>query len=87
MRRADAQRAQGLFLTHLDTGVYTRWPVSRPHYATARDWLSLTALPLLTLDALHLAIAASQRVPIATSDADLARAAKGLAVATHLIRA
>ena len=86
LRPADGQRVQALFLAHLDAGLYTRWPLLRPHYTKARDWLSLTRLPLLTLDALHLAVAAAHEVPIVTSDRNLARAAHALGLAVRAFR-
>jgi predicted nucleic acid-binding protein len=42
--------------------------------------------PLSTLDALHLAIAVSNREPLCTADRQLARAAAHLGAKVHLIR-
>ncbi len=86
LRPAAGQRVQALFLAHLDAGLYTPWPLLRSHYTTARDWLSLTRLPLLTPDALHLAVAAAHQAPIVTSDRNLARAARALGLAVRAFR-
>jgi predicted nucleic acid-binding protein len=85
MRRVDAQRAQAMFLGHLDAGFYARWPISRAHFSAARHWLSLTTLPLLALDALHLSVAAAAPAPIATVDANLARAARALGLGVRVV--
>ncbi len=86
LRRADAQRIQATFRTHLDGGVYIRLSVESRHFAIARDWLAAFHPPLAALDALHLAVAAAQPCPIVTVDATLARAARALGVAARVLR-
>lgn len=54
--------------------------------ARARDWLASLAVPLQTLDALHLAVAAGQGCRLLTSDRQLALAARRLGVSTRLLR-
>lgn len=73
-------------MAHLEDGVFTRWPLERAHYRAARQWLSLSEVSLPTLDALHVAVAAAHSVPLATCDVHLARVARTLGVAVHLLR-
>jgi len=86
LRRADAQRIQEVFRTHLEAGMYLRLPVERRHFAVAREWLVALHTPLATLDALHLAIAAAQDCPMVTVDAALARAGRAVGVRVRLLR-
>lgn len=85
VHRTDAQRTQAVFLAHVEAGYYARLPVTRLHYTMSRDWLSLTPLPLLTLGALHLAVAVSRHATIATCDAHLARIAASLGIPVELL--
>lgn len=86
MSRADAARAQETFLEHLEEGYFVRWPLERRHFQIAREWLELTPLPLLALDALHVAMASTHRVPVATCDRELATSARKLGVSVRLVK-
>jgi len=86
MSTADAARAGGRFLDHLQAGLYTRIAVQRRHYEAARGWLARFTLPLRALDALHLALADQEGLRLATADQDLSRSARNLGVAVTLIR-
>ena len=83
--RDDAQRITGLFVTHLESGGFARMPLERSTYHTARAWLEGLAVPVRTLDALHLAVAATHEMTIATSDAALAASAAALGIRAHRI--
>ncbi len=83
LQMADATRIVSRFSNHLEEGLYTRLPLERRHFETAAEWLGRFALTLKTLDALHLAVAASEGLQLATADAVLARSAKTLGIETH----
>jgi len=85
MRRADGHRILALFQSHLEQGTYTRVAVEGKHFAKAREWLSTFTVPLHTLDALHLAVAAMQGCRFLTADVTLARACARVGVTAHLI--
>lgn len=80
LSRDDAERIAAQFVAHLDAAWYTRLPLDRRHYQLARDWLGRFSTPLRSLDALHLAVAASDGLQLVTSDAELARSGKRLGV-------
>jgi predicted nucleic acid-binding protein len=74
-----------LFSTHVAEGSYRRIPVTTEHFLKARQLLSATKIPFHTLDALHLALALTEKLPLMTADRDLAKAAKGHKSAAILI--
>ncbi|MGH9460305.1 MAG: type II toxin-antitoxin system VapC family toxin [Vicinamibacteria bacterium] len=85
LSRVDAERITSQFLAHLESNLYTRLALQRRHYQLAREWLGRFSKPLRTLDALHLAIAASEHLQLVTSDEGLARSGTRLAVSVvHL---
>ena len=75
---ADAGKVGARFLSHLETGFFTRLPVEAGHYRLARDWLGLFTTSLRSLDALHLAIASSKGLTVATADLGLSKSAQAL---------
>ena len=85
MRRGDAHRILAAFQSHLDQRIYTRLPVDGAHFAKAREWLATLVVPLQTLDALHVALAAMKGCPIMTADAALAKACAKVGVTARLI--
>jgi predicted nucleic acid-binding protein len=87
MTRTHARMAHEAFLQHLAQGWYLRWPMERGHFLRAREWLALTPLPLLALDALHLAVASAHQAPVATCDRQLASSARKLGVRARLVTA
>jgi hypothetical protein len=74
------------FSGHLAEGLYTRVPIERRHYDMAREWLGRFTPALRTLDALHLAVAASEGFRVVTADATFARSAKALGIRVHWLR-
>ena len=50
-----------------------------------KEWLATFAVPLNTLDALHLAVAAMQGCPFLTADVALAKASARIGVTARLI--
>jgi predicted nucleic acid-binding protein len=85
LSRNDAERITAQFLAHLESGLYTRLALDRRHYQLARDWLSQFSTPLRSLDALHLAVAASDGLQLVTSDDGLARSGKRLGVSVQQV--
>ena len=75
-----------LFQADVREGFLTVLPMNDVHFAAASDILEkLPQVPLQTLDALHLAVAASNRARmIATADTVMATAAKALKFDTQL---
>ena len=65
--------------------MYTRLRVDGIHFAKAREWLSTLTVPLQTLDALHVAVAALEDCPLLTADAALAEACTKVGVRARLL--
>lgn len=83
---ADGALVLRTFDAHVADRRYRRLPVVAETFVEAGRLLRSGAAPLSTLDALHLAIAASHREPLCTADRQLARAAARLGAKVHLIR-
>jgi len=75
-----------LLATHVAEGSYRRISVTTEHFLKALQLLSATKIPLHTLDALHLAVAITENLPLMTADQDFAKAAKGHKSAVILIK-
>lgn len=86
MRHRDAVRVAAQFLAHLEGLLYTRVALDRRHYRLAGDWMGRFTTPLRTLDALHLAVASSEGMRLATADGTLARSGEALGVETLWLR-
>lgn len=65
-----------LFSTHISEGSYRRISVTAEHFLKARQLVAARQSSLHTLDALHLALAVTENLPLMTADRDLAKAAK-----------
>jgi uncharacterized protein len=79
LREINAPQAKAildLIATHVAEGSYRRIPVTTEHFLKARQLLSAAKIPLHTLDALHLSLAITEKLPLMTADRDLAKAAK-----------
>lgn len=76
LNRRNAREIQELFSFHVAEGFYRRIALSTEHYIAAKNLLTDSAIKLHTLDALHLAVAMHEGLPILTSDQVLAGAAK-----------
>lgn len=84
--RNDAIRILSEFLSHLEASLYTRVDIQSFHFRMAREWIAGLTTALRTLDALHLAVAASESLRIVTADGTLARSAKQLGIASTHVR-
>jgi predicted nucleic acid-binding protein len=86
LSRNDAIRIWSRFLSHLEASLYTRIEIHYSHFRMAREWIAGLTTALRTLDALHLAAAASESWRIVTADGTLARSAKQLGIASTLLK-
>jgi predicted nucleic acid-binding protein len=87
MSAADGAMVLRTFDAHIVDRRYIVLPIVAQTFVEAGRLLRSGAAPLSTLDALHLAIAASNRESLCTADRQLARAAARFGVKVHLIRA
>jgi len=72
----DGNKIFNQFQTHLKESLYRLISVEDRHYQTAKIWILQFAVPLKTLDALHLAVAAEDDLSLLTADRQLAISAK-----------
>jgi predicted nucleic acid-binding protein len=81
------QAVRDLFENHLAAGVFRRISLSGEHFLKARHLVSVTGNVLRTLDALHLAAAIAESLPIVTADPVLAGAARRERTRVILVKA
>jgi hypothetical protein len=74
------------FDAHVAEGFYRRTALSTEHIFKARQFVSLAASGLRTLDALHLAVAVTESLTMLTADRTLANAAKRFKAGAILIK-
>ena len=72
----DGNKIFNQFQTHLKESLFRLISVEDRHYQTAKNWILQFAVPLKTLDALHLAVAAGGELTLLTADRQLDIAAK-----------
>jgi predicted nucleic acid-binding protein len=72
----DGNKIFNQFQIHLKDSFYWLLSIEDRHYQAAKNWILQFALPLKTLDALHLAIAAEGGFTLLTSDRQLYISAK-----------
>lgn len=80
---ADANRIYTAFRSDLDTGCYSMAPLRQAHYRQATTWLLSRKSSLRTLDALHLACAATHQASLASFDKAMRSAAAVFGVIVH----
>jgi uncharacterized protein len=85
LSREEANLVLNEFKAHIGRQLFTRIPVDREHFTVAFTWLTQFSLPLRTLDALHLAIAAGTDLKIITADRRLSQSARKLGVRYKLL--
>ena len=76
----DGNKIFNQFQIQLNDSLFKRIAVEDRHYQTAKNWILQFAVPLKTLDALHLAIAAEGDFTLLTSDRQLDISAKHFGV-------
>jgi len=72
----DGHRIINFYRTHVDKRLYCWLPLDLKHFQVARSWISQFNPAVRTLDALHLAVMASNDLPILSSDNQLLAAAE-----------
>jgi len=86
LSRENANHVLIEFQSHLSHFLFRRIPVGLDHYSIAFNWLAQFAVPLRSLDALHLAVAAQNNLELVTADQQLVQCARKLGVRTRLLR-
>lgn len=86
LTRRDAVRVSQQLQSDLASGVYERLNIEAEAYVAARGYLARFDLPLRSLDAIHLAVAASAGATLMTADAALAKSAGVVGVGAVLLR-
>jgi hypothetical protein len=81
----DAERITAEFFAHLEGNLYRRMALERRHYSMAREWIGRFRTPLRMFDALHLAVAASEKLRLVTADQGLAGSGETLGQDVMLI--
>ncbi|HBC85700.1 MAG TPA: VapC toxin family PIN domain ribonuclease [Lentisphaeria bacterium] len=81
----DAHRISSQFELHMKGDYFTVIQIEPSHFAIARNFISSFDNALRSLDALHLATAFSNNIPIVTSDMNLAKSAGLLELDYRLI--
>lgn len=82
---AAARETLALFAQHAADGLYRMLAVTDADYMRARRWVEALEVPLRTFDALHLAVAHGNKLPLLTADKQLARSARKLGVGIRLL--
>ena len=82
----DASKVLSQFSVHISDGLFRFVDIGPREFELARNWIGLFTTPLRTLDALHLASAFANNLPILTADKSLSESAKSLGVSCKLIR-
>ncbi len=80
MKELDSRRASQVasaFGNHVDEGFYRRILIGAEHFIRAQQLIG-AAMSLRTLDALYLAVALTEEIPILTADGRLASTARKL---------
>ncbi len=83
----DAAAVRNHFISHLEEGIYRRTSLGSHHIRSARELICSLATPLRTLDALHLSIAAAERLELVTADKTFASAARKLSIKARHVSA
>ena len=76
LNQRQATEILDLFATHVAEGFYRRMVLTAQHYLNARQLIASLQIKLHTLDALHLAAAATETLTLLTADRELAAAAR-----------
>ncbi len=81
----DGNRIFNQFQTHLKEALYRLITVEDRHYQTAKVWILQFAVPLRSLDAIHLAVAAEDNLTMLTADKQLFKSAKHFGIDTQTL--
>jgi predicted nucleic acid-binding protein len=76
LSEGQAKQVLDLFGTHVAEGFYRRLSMPTEHFLNARQLITSGIGSLHTLDALHLAAAGAESLPLITADREFAKAAR-----------
>jgi len=76
----DGRKIISEFQLHINNHIYRMLSIMQKEYDLARNWIGNFETPLRSLDALHLAVAFSNKLVLVTSDTALAKSADKLGV-------
>lgn len=82
----DGAKILALFRTHMKDRRFGSLALDTEHYRIASDWLGQLRWSLRTLDALHLALAASRQATLLTADIDMAGCGPHLGVKVRFLK-
>ena len=85
LAKGDALKVLSQFKAHVDDHLYRMVAMEQSDYVLARNWLGTLHTPLRTLDALHLAVAFSNGLPVVTADKVFAESARHFGIEHKLI--
>ena len=85
LAKSDGIKIASLFRSHVDEGKFRIIPVESSQFDLAREWISRFDSPLRAMDALHLAAAFTNSMPILTADVSQSRIARSLGIGCRLI--
>ena len=77
---SDGHRIINLYRSHVGKGLYRWLSLDLNHFQGARAWICQFNTALKTLDALHLALAAANDLPLLSLDAQLLETARHLGI-------
>lgn len=86
LNEGQARKILDLFGAHVAEGFYRRISLTTEHFLKARQFVASAHSALRTLDALHLAAAIAESLPLMTADQDLAKAARRHKCEVMLVR-
>ncbi len=79
---SDGNRVLNLYQNHIDQRLFRWLPLDLSHFQLAKSWIAQFNTPLRTLDALHLAVAQANALPILSLDRQLIEAAEYFGIQT-----
>lgn len=85
LTESKARRVLETFTTHVADSYYQRLMLNAEHYTRARHLIGSFSATLHTLDALHLALAMSEKLSLLTADNILATAARRQRIKVTLV--
>lgn len=85
LTESNARQTLEIFTAHVADGYYRRLVLTAEHYVKARHLIGSFSTTLHTLDALHLALALSEKLPMLTADNILATAARKQRIKVTLV--
>ena len=73
---SDGNRILNLYQSHINQHLFSWLPLDLSHFQMAKSWIAQFSTALRTLDALHLAVAQTNALPVLSLDRQLLEAAE-----------